>query len=146
MDIEQLLLAKLAKEKEQTSAAPVIGGVTGALAGGLAGQGAHSIGNKINDLKDQIAARQGLTRQGLRRGRMQNLKSRVTPGNRMAGGLVGLILGGALGAGTRAMMIDGSPTAAMLAKLQTSPDGLNEQEIMQLEALLSDSYKDIIKG
>ena len=141
MDIEQLLLAKLAKEKEQTSAAPVIGGVTGALAGGLAGQGAQSIGNKINDLKDQLAARQGLSR-----GRMQNLKSRVTPGNRMAGGLVGLILGGALGAGTRAMMIDGSPTAAMLAKLQTSPDGLNEQEIMQLEALLSDSYKDIIKG
>jgi len=141
MDIEQLLLAKLAKEKEQTSAAPIIGAVTGAAAGGLAGQGAHSIGNKINDLKDHLAARQGLSR-----GRMQNLKSRVTPGNRMAGGLVGMILGGALGAGTRQMMIDGSPTAAMLAKLQTSPEGLSEQEMMQLEALLSDSYKDIIKG
>ena len=141
MNIEQLLLAKLAKEEEQTSAAPVIGGVTGATVGGLAGQGAHSFGNQINKLKDQLAARQGLSR-----GRMQNLRSRVTPGNRMAGGLVGLILGGALGAGTRQMMIDGSPTAAMLAKLQTSPDGLNEQEMMQLEALLSDSYKDIIKG
>ena len=141
MDIEQLLLAKLAKEKEQTSAAPVIGAVTGAAVGGLAGQGAHSIGNQINKLKDNLAARQGLSR-----GRMQNIKSRVTPGNRMAGGLVGLILGGALGAGTRQMMIDGSPTAAMLAKLQTSPEGLNEQEMMQLEALLNDSYKDIIKG
>ena len=141
MDIEQLLLAKLAKEKEQTSAAPIIGAVTGAAVGGLAGQGAHSIGNKINDLKDHLAARQGLSR-----GRMQNLKSRVTPGNRMAGGLVGMILGGALGAGTRQMMIDGSPTAAMLAKLQTSPEGLSEQEMMQLEALLNDSYKDIIKG
>ena len=139
MDIEQLLLAKLAKEEEQSSAAPVIGAVAGAATGGLAGQGAHSIGNKINQLKDHLAARQGLSR-----GRMQNLKSRVTPGNRMAGGLVGLILGGALGAGTRQMMIDGSPTAAMLAKLQTSPDGLNEQELNQLEALLSDSYKNII--
>ena len=141
MDIEQLLLAKLAKEKEQTSAAPVIGAVTGAAVGGLAGQGAHSIGNQINKLKDNLAARQGLSR-----GRMQNIKSRVTPGNRMAGGLVGLILGGALGAGTRQMMIDGSPTAAMLAKLQTSPEGLNELEMVQLEALLNDSYKDIIKG
>lgn len=141
MNIEQLLLAKLAKEEEQTSAAPIIGAVAGAAVGGSAGQAAHSFGNQINKLKDQLAARQGLSR-----GRMQNLRSRVTPGNRMAGGLIGLILGGALGAGTRQMMIDGSPTAAMLAKLQTSPDGLNEQEMRQLEGLLSDSYKDIIKG
>ena len=141
MDIEQLLLAKLAKEKEQTSAAPMIGAATGAALGGLTGQGLHSIGNQANRLKDLLAARRGLSR-----GRMQNLKEIIKPGNRMAGGLVGAILGGALGAGTRKIMIDSSPHAAMLAKLQTSPEGLNEQEMMQLEALLNDSYKDIIKG
>ena len=131
MNIEDLLLAKLAQEKEQSGAAPIIGAASGAAIGGLAGQGAHTVGNQINKLKDRLAQGQGLSRS-----KMQNLKGRVTPGNRMAGGLVGLILGGALGEGTRRMMIDGSPTSKMLAKLQTNHDGLSEQELMQLEELV----------
>ena len=139
MNIEELLLAKLAQEKEQSGAAPIIGAASGAVIGGLAGQGAHTVGNQINKLKDRLAEGQGLSRS-----RMQNLKGRVTPGNRMAGGIVGLILGGALGEGTRRMMIEGSPTSQMLAKLQTNPEGLSEQDLMQLKSLLASTYKGII--
>ena len=42
-----------------------------------------------------------------------------SPKQRLAGSLVGLILGGALGAGTREMMIQNSPGAAMLAKIKS---------------------------
>ena len=44
---------------------------------------------------------------------------RIKPGMRMAGGLVGAVLGGALGAGTaQQAMIQESPAARMLAKVQ----------------------------
>jgi outer membrane lipoprotein SlyB len=58
---------------------------------------------------------------------------------RMAGGLVGAILGGALGAGTRQMMIQESPAANMLAKMQAQGT-LNPMDRAQLQSVLKDIY------
>ena len=58
---------------------------------------------------------------------------------RMAGGLVGAILGGALGAGTRQMMIQDSPAANMLAKMQAQGT-LNPMDRSQLQSVLKDIY------
>ena len=57
----------------------------------------------------------------------------------MAGGLVGAILGGGLGAGTRQMMIQESPAAALLAKAQAQGDlGASDREMLQ--RILTDTY------
>ena len=57
---------------------------------------------------------------------------------RMAGGLVGLILGGGLGAGTRQLMIDNSPTAKLLAKGQV--EGFTESDMDYLKEIIGDTY------
>ena len=58
---------------------------------------------------------------------------------RLAGGLVGAILGGGLGAGVRQMMINESPAANMLAKMQ-SQGTLNPMDRNQLQSVLRDMY------
>ena len=58
---------------------------------------------------------------------------------RLAGGLVGAILGGGLGAGVRQMMINESPAANMLAKMQ-SQGTLNPMDRVQLQSVLKDIY------
>ena len=58
---------------------------------------------------------------------------------RMAGGLVGAILGGTLGAGARQMMIQDSPAANMLAKMQAQGT-LNPMDQAQLQSVLRDIY------
>ena len=58
---------------------------------------------------------------------------------RLAGGLVGAILGGGLGMGVRQMMIEESPAANMLAKIQAQGN-LNPMDRMQLQAVLKDIY------
>ena len=58
---------------------------------------------------------------------------------RMAGGLVGAILGGTLGAGARQMMIQDSPAANMLAKMQAQGT-LNPMDRSQLQSVLRDIY------
>ena len=64
------------------------------------------------------------------------------PGNfktRMAGGLVGAIMGGGLGAGMRNMAVQESPAAAILAKLQ-STGTLNPMDRAQLQSVLKGIY------
>ena len=58
---------------------------------------------------------------------------------RMAGGLVGAILGGGLGMGVRQMMVNESPAANMLAKMQ-SQGTLNPMDRNQLQSVLRDMY------
>ena len=58
---------------------------------------------------------------------------------RMAGGLVGAILGGSLGMGARQMMIQDSPAANMLAKMQAQGT-LNPMDRTQLQSVLRDIY------
>ena len=58
---------------------------------------------------------------------------------RLAGGLVGAILGGGLGLGVRSMMVQDSPAAAMLAKMQAQ-GSLNPMDRNQLQSVLKDIY------
>ena len=58
---------------------------------------------------------------------------------RLAGGLVGTILGGGLGLGVRNMMIQESPAAAMLAKIQAGGN-FNPMDRNQLEYVLKGIY------
>lgn len=67
---------------------------------------------------------------------------KVRPGARMAGGLVGAILGGALGAGTSQLMQRESPAARLLAKLQTE-GSLDATEAKLLENVLAETYNSI---
>jgi outer membrane lipoprotein SlyB len=58
---------------------------------------------------------------------------------RMAGGLVGAILGGGLGLGARNAMVQESPAAAILAKMQAQGT-LNPMDRNQLQSVLKDIY------
>ena len=58
---------------------------------------------------------------------------------RMAGGLVGAIMGGGLGAGVRQMAVQESPAAALLARLQAQGT-LNVMDRAQLQSVLRDIY------
>jgi outer membrane lipoprotein SlyB len=58
---------------------------------------------------------------------------------RMAGGLVGAILGGGLGLGARQVMVQESPAAAILAKMQAQGT-LNPMDRNQLQSVLKDIY------
>ena len=64
--------------------------------------------------------------------------NRMKPGERFAGGLVGAILGGSLGAGTREVMINDSPAAALLAKSQAG--GLSFADQALFEKVMREEY------
>jgi hypothetical protein len=68
---------------------------------------------------------------------------RVKPGVRMAGGLVGAVLGGALGTGAAQAMQQESPAARLLAKLQIDGD-LSYADKEALESVLTDTYSNIV--
>ena len=124
-NLEQLLLAAAAKEAEgypSQEAAQYTGAAIGALGGAALGSVPHQIGRGLNAVS----------------GRKPN---RFKPGTRMAGGLVGAILGGALGEGVRNDMVSNSPAAAMLAKSQAGT--MTPGDAYTLEQILSDTYSQI---
>ena len=121
--IEDILLAR-AQQDEQNRMS--IG--TGALIGaGLTGAAGLSVG----DLGQRLKA--GILGKG----------SRFQPGMRMAGGLVGAVLGGALGAGASQMMQQESPAARLLAKLQVQGD-LSASDQQALQNVLADTYSNTL--
>jgi hypothetical protein len=101
-----------------------VGASGGALLGALGGAPLNAGGMAINRMM-------GRSPRGLR------------PGFRMAGGLVGAIAGGALGAGAAQMMKQSSPAGEMLAKIQAKGGNLNAMETMQLEQILADAYNNM---
>ena len=118
--IEDILLAKAQAEAENRIDPGVAmggGAAVGATLGAVAGQLPHSLGGLLGG----------------------NKKFTMRPGFRMAGGLTGAILGGALGAGTRQLMIQESPAASMLAKMQAQGT-LNPMDRIQLQTVLKDIY------
>ena len=139
--IEDILLAR-AQQKEEERLSPeasaIIGAGLGSSLGVTGGHVLHKGGNFINKIKDGLAAGQGLTRSP-----KQVLRTAVKPGPRFAGGLVGAILGGALGVGTRELMIQESPEAQFLAKIQMGQE-LSNSEAMELERLLTTAYNNTI--
>ena len=151
VSIEDILLARAQQEQGQgltgmTNALGNVMPIAGALGGGIAGAAIGEVDlattEVINRLKDSMAESQGLTRKGLPA--MSRVKGAVTPGPRMAGGLVGAILGGALGTGAKQLMIQQSPAASLLAKLQLDGE-LSPQDQNALQNVLADTYSSIAR-
>ena len=120
VSIEDILLARSMADQERRIDSKE-GAILGAGIAGTAGIGS------IGDLAQRISPS----------------KNPLKPGMRMAGGLVGAILGGALGAGTAAMMKQNSPAANILAKLQTDGD-LNPADQQALQSILADTYSNTL--
>ena len=155
MDIQQLLLAKAIEDAEAgpTMAEAAGAGALGLGAFGLGYQGIQEprILSQINQVEGRkntplkgLSAGQKIDEIGLRgRAALGNTSNVLHSGRRMAtSALMGAILGGGLGAGTKAMFLSGMPNKAadILSKIQTSPDGLSEAETLQLRAILRDIY------
>ncbi len=121
--IQQVLLAQAAQEAEEgprLGDMVALGSGTGAALGALTGVVPHAVGRGVGHL----------------RGTNRMLK----PGARMAGGLVGLIVGGGLGAGLQMQNANEvGPAGALLAKIQ-SQGGLMPGDEARLEAVLRDAY------
>ena len=138
MSVQDILLqqAMLDNQNQPDPAVAMgVGATGGALLGAVAGTHLHMSGRAINAAKDNLAAKQGLSR-----GAMQRMRGSIRPGFRAAGGLVGAIAGGALGAGMANMMQQSSPAGNMLAKIQAQQGQLSAMDKMQLESILADVY------
>ena len=124
--IEDLLLMKAAEDAAEiptSTQAALLGGGGGLALGAMLGQDQHNLGVGLNNLL----------------GRQPN---RLKSGPRMAGGLVGLILGGGLGLGLREQAIQDNPAAQLLAKAQAQ-GSLNANDKRQLEAVLRQIYAEM---
>ncbi len=120
--VEDILLARAMQDQANQPSygdAAIAGSALGALGGLTAGQPVHQLGNAVN----RATGRQGRL---------------LKPGFRLAGGLTGLVLGGALGLGTRALMTETSDAGRLLGKLQAGT--FTEMDKYQLEQLLAASY------
>lgn len=125
LSVEEALLLKAAQEEVEAQQAMQLGGVgggvLGAAIGAVGGTVPHHIGRGLNALTGKTP-------------------NRMRPGFRMAGGLTGAILGGALGAGTAAVMKQDNPSAKILAKIQATGQ-LTPQDERDLERVLIDIYR-----
>ncbi len=139
--IEDLLLMKAAEDAAAvpgSTEAALLGAGLGTVGGVMAGNDQYKFNQLVNRGKDAIAKR-------IMPG-FSPVENRLQPGPRMAGGLVGLILGGGLGLGVRQMAINDSPAAALLAKAQVQ-GSLNPAETKQLESILREVYSEMgIRG
>ena len=137
VSLEEILAYKAAEKSAQQDTVEGVGTVLGATGGSLLGMMAgipvHKAGNAVNSMRDGLAARQGLSAP-------RNPLKALKPGYRMAGGLVGMVLGGALGNALAAEAVANNPGAELLAKLQVQ-GSLNPTEARALENLVSAYYK-----
>ena len=124
LTLQEALLFKAVQEEQENieaaQAATVLGSTGGALLGTAAGTVPHQMGRGLNALAGRKPAV-------------------LKPGFRMAGGLTGAILGGALGAGAAALMKQDAAGKA-LAKVQTRGDSMNDMERAEVAQLLSELY------
>ena len=139
--VSELLLEQAirdAQEKPDPAVAMGVGATGGALIGALAGTPAHMIGMGVNNLKASLNPQKNAGQTIA-----QKMQGRIRPGFRAAGGLVGAIAGGALGAGMANAMRQSSPAGEMLARIQATNGDLNAMEKMQLESILKDYYNNM---
>ena len=134
---QEALLFQAVKDEEAAqmsqNAALGLGGAGGAIIGAAAGNIPHKMGVALNNLRDRAASRQGLSP-------VKKPMRMLKPGPRMAGGLTGLILGGALGAGMSALMKKESPSAQLLGKIQAQGGNLDSEDERILGELLGAIY------
>lgn len=122
-NIEQILLAQAAQEAEQgpkLSDMVALGAGGGATLGGLLGAPVHAVGKAI--------------------GGMRGTNHMLKPGARMAGGLVGMLIGGGLGAAAQQSAQSQTGAAgSLLAKIQ-SQGGMTPEDERALESVLKQAY------
>jgi len=139
VSIEDILLARAAADeanRPSTEQAVVAGALLGS-AGGVAVGGVPHAGSQFVGGAKRAASR-------LMGGSGEvPLGTRLKPGYRMAGGLVGAVLGGALGAGTREVMLAESPAARILARAQAQGE-LTVADEKILEDILADTYSNTL--
>ena len=118
-DIEQMLLAQAAQDAEQ---GPRLSDMVALGAGGGAAIGA-TLGTPINAVQGMFGKR-----------------PMFKPGARMAGGLVGALIGGGLGAAAQQQAIRETGEAGqLLAKIQ-SQGGMDALDQARLESVLKKAY------
>ena len=110
--------------------AQVVGGVAGGLIGASIGELDHESSKLMQRAKNMVKGVKTTD---------PSLLQRVRPGMRMAGGLVGAVLGGALGAGAKQQLLADSPSAELLAKLQIEGD-LSPSDQQALQNVLANTY------
>ena len=123
---EELLLAQIVRENQQRPSIEDIAGL-GALGGGaagiLAGVPVHAIGKGI--------------------GNMRGTNHMLKPGARMAGGLVGALVGGGLGALAQKRALTEAPAEAkLLARIQAQGE-VSDVDKHALENLLGKSLSQL---
>lgn len=144
--LEQLLYLQ-AQEDSNSLVSPEVATGLGAVLGGGSGlyfgNKAHNLGQKINNIKDKVAPIYPEVQaqfSGKSSGKPNTYKSttptprnsRKVPGNRMAGLLVGAILGGIGGNQLRDQLIGESPAARLLAKIQVgAPLSSTEMQVLE---------------
>ncbi len=127
MSVQDILLQQAMQDsqsKPDPAVAMGVGATGGALLGAIGGTPLHLGGTMLNRMT-------GRTARGLK------------PGFRMAGGLLGAITGGALGAGMANMMKTSSPAGNMLATLQSQGGDLTPMQQVQLQQILADAYNNM---
>ena len=127
---EEVLLYRIQQQNEgllSPEAVGTMGAAVGAVAGAAAGSIPHQIGRGIN----AMAGRQG---------------NRFKPGLRLAGGLIGAIMGGGLGPGMRQQAINNSPEARLLAEMQINGGQVSPEQTYALQSMLEDTYRQIGVG
>ena len=130
VSIEDVLLARSLKDQEDQ-----MSGSTAAIVGaGLGGVAGISLGDLSQRLRPQTQ---------MSTMPPKGVAYKLKPGHRMAGGLVGAVLGGALGAGAKQMMVQESPAARILAKVQTQGE-LSYADQQALENILADTYSNTL--
>ena len=184
MNEDQILrvLALRALQDEENaidgSEAALPGALAGSALGVTAGVPGHYLGQKKLDKmdkenpfyevtkRDAVGAPLAMNAKGAIP-RRELAGHRVRPGARMAGGLMGAMVGGALGAGTAELVKRESPAARLIAKIQTQNGRMSPQDICrapaarliakiqtqngrltssdaaQLQSLLTDTYSNI---
>ena len=136
--LQDILYAKAladAQYRETDNTGMAIGALTGTALGAAAAPVKNTRGL-------QQAAAYGKTRIGpVEAGSSARLfgARSANAGRRLAGGLVGAIVGGALGEGVKHMATAQSPAANVLARIQAQ-GGMTEYDRYQVESLLRDIY------
>ena len=123
-EMQQMLLSAIA-EKNQAQVPNELAAGAGAAIGGLAGVG--------------IAQAPHMIGKGL--GAIRGTNHMLKPGIRMAGGLAGLLAGGALGPAVAQQFRGSSPEAEMLARIQTGTTAPGDEIILQ--KMLTNQYNKI---
>ena len=139
VSIEDILLARAAADEASrptTEQVAATGAILGSLGGVAVGGVPHTGSELVGSAKRLLGRTVGGSGQ-------KSIGQRLKPGYRMAGGLVGAILGGALGAGARQIMIAESPAARLLARAQVNGEMTAADEKM-LEDILADTYSNTL--